>query len=163
MNRKILCAVKKYGEIAAEYDSRYRPLWVRKGYAASGLIANTTTKDIFIGYCLIQTVSTGLAGVEVGRQSSDSGKPITIATNDLEAFVIKATVNADWYNTEILYYAIQEKFTPVSSQFFLDQFGEINGKRYKILELVDREATKFKLILRELETQRLKTGEYITH
>lgn len=163
MNSKINCLAAKYACMASQLDSRYKPIWIRKGFANDTGVAQTRIENIFLGYCLIQTVSTGLAGVEIGRQSGDVGKPITINTNDLEVQIIKATVKADWYREQVIYYAIQEKFIPVSSQFFLDQFGDIDAKRYKVLELIDRSSQFYKLIFRELETRRLRTNEHISH
>lgn len=88
--------------------------------------------------------------------------------NDSESFDNEETeeiksINSDWYKKEIIYYAIQPFFRTSTHSKFLDEYGQIDGVRYKILEVQDRDQLYLKLILRELETRRLKTGEHISN
>lgn len=128
-----------------------------KGYARS--IVQRDFEYIYLGAYHIKTVSMGLAGIEIGGNSREQAS-IQISTDDWEVEIPKSH-NYDWYRDNVIYYGTQDVFKPVNDTGFLDEYGEFNGKRYRLLEIQDRKELYFKLLLRVRVEERLPSNGFI--
>lgn len=154
-----VCQIRRANcQLSQLMPSVYRHLWVKKGYASGSIVARTF-EYIYLGAYHVKTVSQGLVNASIGANSTDS-RVITLGLDDWEVEIPRANLYR-WYRENVIYYATQETFKPENDPDFLNEFGEIDGVHYRLLEVQDRSPVSFKLILREHQESRLSSNGII--
>lgn len=152
MNKKIACAIKKANCQASHViDNVYTNLWVKKGYARSAI--QRDFEYIYLGKYNIKTINIGLINSELGGNSVEQPS-IILSADDWQVDVPREYLHS-WYTDNVIYYCSRPDYVGVNDTGFLDEHGEFNGKRFRILEVRAEKMIYFRLILREQQERRL--------